>query len=466
MTSARTSLATRITLACLAVAVLAATVAALSSARLVATTTRDAARTSLATQADALAVVLADVDAAGLRAAAASLAADTRAARPVQLVVVTPAGMDGPALARAAAQRAGVDPASPADASDLVRVDQRTWLVEARTLPAGAVVLVEEHDAAWRTGLPLTRSVLVASAIGLVGAAVAGSLLAGVVSRPLRRVAGTARTMRDGRRDLRAPVEGPREVADVALSVNQLAESLERSELRQRRFLMSVSHELRTPLTAVRGFAESIADGVTTGAEAERAARTILAESARLEHLVTDLLDLARLGADDFRLDRAEVDLDELLTQAAQVWTARARTRGVDVVVVGSPGLSVVTDGRRVRQVLDGLAENALRVTPAGRPLVLAIAPSGDGAAIEVRDGGPGLDPDDYAVAFERGVLHERHGPDRGGSSGIGLSLIDALVRRLGGRVSVGPAAEGGAAFRVDLPGRAPDQAPRPSQIR
>ena len=101
-----------------------------------------------------------------------------------------------------------------------------------------------------------------------------------------------------GRRDLRVPVEGPAEVADVASSVNELAEALERSERRQRDFLLSVSHELRTPLTSAMGFAESIKDGVATGDDAVLAGRTIYDETRRLDHLVTDLLDLARLGAD------------------------------------------------------------------------------------------------------------------------------------------------------------------------
>jgi signal transduction histidine kinase len=124
-------------------------------------------------------------------------------------------------------------------------------------------------------------------------------------------------------------VEGPREVADVAESVNRLSEALARSEARQRDFLLSVSHELRTPLTAVSGFAESLADGVVTDAEVPRVGRLMLDESHRLDRLVSDLLDLARLGAADFRLDVADVDLIALVSATAQVWQARCAAREV-----------------------------------------------------------------------------------------------------------------------------------------
>ncbi|OIQ85765.1 alkaline phosphatase synthesis sensor protein PhoR [mine drainage metagenome] len=304
----------------------------------------------------------------------------------------------------------------------------------------------------------VVQSLLLSMGVGVAVGAAAGGSLARVLTRPLRRTTETARAMGAGRRDLRVPIEGPPEIADVAVSLNELADALQHSEDRQRRFLLSVSHELRTPLTAVRGFAESIADGVVTGDDAGQAGRVILAESQRLEGLVRDLLDLARLGADDFRLDLDVVDLDTLLGHAETVWRTRAAERGVELRVE-RPGQAIVlrTDPARLRQVIDGLAENALRLTPRGAPVVLSLrAPTfadlaGTRAVIQVRDGGPGLAVDDYAVAFEPGVLGERYRDDRPGGVGIGLSLVHGLVQRLGGAITAGPAPEGGAAFTVFL---------------
>ena len=214
----------------------------------------------------------------------------------------------------------------------------------------------------------VTRAVLLAVGLSVAVGAVAGGATARILTRPLRQTADAARAMGAGRRDVRVAVEGPPEIAEVATSLNSLAEALATSEGRQRRFLLAVSHELRNPLTAVHGFAESVADGVVTGDEARAAGAVILAESGRLEHLVRDLLALARLGADDFRLDVATVDVAALLDDAARVWSSRASR-----IRVERPGvpLPVRTDAARLRQVLDGLADNAVRMTPpgpAGRP--------------------------------------------------------------------------------------------------
>ena len=167
---------------------------------------------------------------------------------------------------------------------------------------------------------PKFRNVLLALPIGLSVAGVAGLLLARVLARPLRRAAaGGAHAERRPAGSAGAG-RGPAEVAEVAHAVNGLAEALQRSESRQREFLLSVSHELRTPLTAVSGFAESLADSVVTGEDVPAVGRTIQQEAHRLDRLVSDLLDLARLGADDFRLDIVDVDLTAIMEAAAPVW--------------------------------------------------------------------------------------------------------------------------------------------------
>jgi two-component system sensor histidine kinase BaeS len=171
--------------------------------------------------------------------------------------------------------------------------------------------------------------------------------------------------------------------------------------------------------------------------------------------MVADLLDLARMGAEEFRIDLADVDLTELARAAAEVWRTRCQAAGV-VFRIEAPSTPLVirTDPSRVRQILDGLFENALRVTPPGSPIVLSVRV---GAAprtvlLEVRDGGPGLTDADLAVAFERSVLYERYRGVRQVGTGLGLAIVDGLTQRLGGTVEAGHSAEGGARFTVQLP--------------
>jgi two-component system, OmpR family, sensor kinase len=451
---ARTGLATRVVAACLLVAVVAVLVAALVSLRLISQTARDVTRDVLADQADVIAAQLADTSGpvrqlAGIRQVVAVLQG--------QGITVVALGADRPGFlgggdpaTREVLRRAGLDGMDGTDATAgaaltaPVSTTVGTWVVEARPSPGGGFALVRSTDAGPLAGGVVRRNIGFALLSGAGVATVVGVVVGGLLARPLRRSARAAHALRTGRRDVRVPVRGPSEVAEVATAVNELADALARSEGRQREFLLSVSHELRTPLTAVRGFAESLVDGVADG---PAAGRTILAESRRLERLVGDLMELARLEADDFRLDTVELDLAALVAEAAPVWAERCRAAGV-VLRVETPGpVPARGDPRRLRQVLDGLAENALRM---GGPLVLAARAPG---ILEVRDGGPGLAPEDYADVFERGALHERYRGHRPvGAGGVGLALVHGLVTRMGGRITASPAPEGGACFRAALP--------------
>jgi two-component system sensor histidine kinase BaeS len=326
--------------------------------------------------------------------------------------------------------------------------------VEARPLTDGGAVIVEQPaSAAASDESAARRRLLVPLLLGLVGAGLAGWLLARRLARPLQDAAKGARRLAAGARDVRLDPQGPAEVAELAESLNALNAALVTSEGREREFLLSVSHELRTPLTAVQGYAEALADGVVPPEDVARTGAVVLSEARRLDRLVADLLDLARLRAQDFRVDVVVVDLAALVTEAGEVWRQRCTPQGIPVRVEVAPGpLLVRTDPGRVRQILDGLAENALRVVPAGAPIVLAAVAVPGGAVVEVRDGGPGLSDDDLRVAFDRAALYERYRGVRPVGTGFGLALVAGLAARLGGSAVAGHAPEGGARFSVALP--------------
>jgi len=290
--------------------------------------------------------------------------------------------------------------------------------------------------------------------LSLVVGGLAGLALARGATRPLARVADAARRLTAGERGVQVVPDGPAEVADVARALDTLSVALGHSEARQREFLLAVSHELRTPLTAVSGYAEALAEGALPVEQVPAAAGVIRDEAGRLQHRVEDLLALARLEADDFRIELGPVDLVALVQAAALACAPRAVRAHIPVSVqCPVASLPVVTDGERLRQAVDALVDNALRVLPEGAALVLACHPAGPGwAAVEVRDGGPGLAPEDLAVAFERGVLTQRYRGTRTVGSGLGLALVGELARRLGGHAQASPAAEGGVCFAVVLP--------------
>jgi two-component system OmpR family sensor kinase len=266
-------------------------------------------------------------------------------------------------------------------------------------------------------------------------------------------LAGAARRMAAGQRNV--PLEPSRitEVTDVESALGALDQALLHSEGRQREFLLSISHELRTPLTAIRGYAEALADGVVAPGDVAQVGRTLEAEAERLTAFTNDLLALARLEADDFSLQPSSVDVAAVLATAAEAWRAAATSGGVRVEVAASAGLVVTTDAARLRQVVDGVIENALRVSPPGSRVTLSGRRQGGSVVVEVADGGPGLTAQDAAQAFERGVLRERYRDARPVGTGLGLSIAARLVERLGGTISAHSASEGGAVFRIAIPG-------------
>ena len=336
---------------------------------------------------------------------------------------------------------------------------QHEWIVVGRPTEDGRVVLLARQvAAAARLSDVQRRRALLGGALGLAGGALAGLGFALTITRPLRRLAGAARRMTAGDRAVDVRPSGPAEIADVADALASLSRSLAASEERQRRFLLAVSHELRTPLTAVIGYAEALQDGAIPPDGVPQAASVIAAESARLQRRVDDLMALARLEADDFRLQVAPTDLGSLVRAAHAAFGPRAAEAAVALAVQVPPaGPVVVTDGERLRQAVDALCDNALRVLPAGAPLVIAVRALPDGGArLEVRDGGPGLAPDDLAVAFERGRLTERYRGRRAVGSGVGLALVGELARRLGGSAEATGAPEGGVCFAITLPAAAP----------
>jgi two-component system, OmpR family, sensor kinase len=455
------SLARRVTASCLLVALVAVGVAALVSLRLVSITARQVSADVLAQQADVIAAQLDDTAPGPVRAAIG-----TRRVVAVlqgQNITVTVLGgrgqtsPDGPTAA--ALQRAGADRAlqgSPVSAA--VDVADGTYLVEARPARSGAFALVRPADTGLLSPALVRRNIGFSVLVGVAAALLVGGIVGTLLARPLRRTAAAAHRLRGGQRDVRVPVQGPSEVAEVAGAVNELADALVRSEGRQRDFLLSVSHELRTPLTAVRGFAESLADGVVCGPDVAPAGRVIVAEAQRLDRLVADLMELARMQADDFRIELHEVDLVAVAAEAAAVWRARCAEHEVEFRLLppGRP-VPVRADPRRLRQVLDGLADNALRVLPAGAPLVFAVRPEPGGGVLQIRDGGPGLAAADYPVVFERAALHDRYrGLRPVGKGGVGLALVHGLVTRMGGTIRAEPAPEGGVCFTVALPGGPP----------
>jgi two-component system sensor histidine kinase BaeS len=310
-----------------------------------------------------------------------------------------------------------------------------------RTLPNRGLILLRPASltSAWR---PFLVDLLLAGLVGVLFAAVISFFVARSIVRPIRRVADATRALAADERHDPLPTEGSTELVALALAFNQMTEQLAASREAERNFLLSVSHELKTPLTAIRGYAEGLADGAF---DADEAARTIVLEAGRLERLVRDLLDLARMNRAEFSVRSEPVDLAETAREAVARHEGSAREFGVELRAGGVEAW-VEGDGDRLLQVASNLVENALRETPAGGS-VTVIAKAG---TLIVADTGPGIATDDLPHVFERFYLYDKVGKDRPVGSGLGLAIVKQLATAMGGdvRVESGPA---GTTFTVVL---------------
>ncbi|MGA8488172.1 MAG: HAMP domain-containing sensor histidine kinase, partial [Gaiella sp.] len=238
---------------------------------------------------------------------------------------------------------------------------------------------------------------------------------------------------------------GPREVAALATSFDHLSAELARTQQAEQAFLLSVSHELKTPLTAIRGHAEALQDGVL---EPAGAGTVIEREARRLERLVGDLLDLARLRRRSFSIRSEQVDLGEVAVSAFERHETVARSFGVGLHAMVEPDALATADPDRVLQALSNLAENALRSTPVGGAVRIIAAPG----RLEVVDDGPGIAEDDLPRAFDRFYLYDKLRAERRVGTGLGLAIVRELVEAMGGSVAAQSEPAVGSRFTIVLP--------------
>jgi len=299
----------------------------------------------------------------------------------------------------------------------------------ARKANPGTLILLRPRNAGSLLS-PYVWGLLIAAAAGGLLAALAAFLLARRISRPVDRVSAAARSLTRGTHPEPVPVEGAAEIATLAAGFNELAAQLRRAQEAERNFLLSVSHELKTPLTAIRGYAEAVEDGAV---DSRDAAATVASEARRLERLVHDLLDLARMNRTDFNVHNTEIDLSEVAEDVVRRYEQQAETFGVELQVVSEGPAPAVGDADRVLQVVSNLVENALRLTPAGGEVRVVAQPG----LLRVEDTGPGLEEADTERAFERFYLHERYGLERKLGTGLGLAIVKELTLAMGGSVEV-----------------------------
>jgi two-component system, OmpR family, sensor kinase len=303
--------------------------------------------------------------------------------------------------------------------------------------------------------------------LGLLLLGLGATVTALLIFRPahtrLRALEQAARALGEGRTDVRA-LEGGDEVGSLARTFNAMAgdletraRALEEADRDRRQLLADVSHELMTPLTAIRGYAETLAMGHVPMDDAarQRYVGIVLQETNRLEAIIGDLLDLARLEGGGDSLTLEAVPVAHLFGRVRDRHDPVVRERGITLAFeIAADVLSIHGDEGRLEQALQNIAANAIRHTPQGGTVTLRAAAEDDEVLISVHDTGPGIPPEHLPRVFDRfyKVDAARTGTAVPSGSGLGLSIVRAIVERHGGSVRATNAPEGGAVFELRLP--------------
>ncbi|MEI7759910.1 MAG: HAMP domain-containing sensor histidine kinase [Thermoleophilia bacterium] len=315
----------------------------------------------------------------------------------------------------------------------------------------GAIVVAKPRTELRDQWLPLVVRLAAAFAIGALLAGLLSWWLSRRITGPVLALSSAADEIAAGNYAVRVPAgEGGDEISHLSQRFNEMAARLSATEERERQFLMSVSHELRTPLTAIKGHVDAIRDGLFDDPEAERASLDVVAgETVRLERLVGDVLDLAKLNAHRFTVQAEEVAIGALVSQAHAGFGEEARARGLTFRLDPDPHApTIVTDGDRVMQVLTNLLANAFRWTPDGGTISIGSASGGSEVSIDVTDTGPGIGPDERERIFIPFISRDNHG------TGLGLPIARELALALGGRIELESTVGEGSRFRLVLPER------------
>jgi len=313
----------------------------------------------------------------------------------------------------------------------------------------GALVVATPSSSLRSRWLVLIERLAIAFGGGVLVVGLLGIYLTRRITRPLLTLSAAADEIAAGHYDVEVPQPpGHDEISQLSARFSDMAAKLAEAEQLSRNFLMSVSHELRTPLTAIRGHVSALREGVIDDPEAYSSSLAVIEEEAmRLERLVGDVLDLAKLNAHRFTVLEEEVDMRDLCERAYNAFGEVARQRSIDYRRDFEVRPVIVTDGDRVLQIISNLLSNAFRWTPEGGRVSLALGADNGTVSVVVSDSGPGISPEERERIFRPFWSRD------GGGTGLGLAIARELAVALGGRIDLRSEPGLGARFELILPG-------------
>ncbi|ETT66031.1 MULTISPECIES: HAMP domain-containing sensor histidine kinase [Paenibacillus] len=267
-------------------------------------------------------------------------------------------------------------------------------------------------------------------AIGITG------VIAMILSRPLIKMQKATRKIAAGELETRLSIRSNDEIGFLAEAINDLAVDLQRYRDTRQEFLANISHELRTPITYLEGYTKVIKDGLyETEGERDLYLDIIHQEAHRLQHLVDDLFELAKMEEGKVTLTQEWIDLSQLAEQAVRRVELKAKEKGLLLKLqLSGDAYMIRGDQKRMEQIIMNLLENAIRYTDEGE-IIVHMEFAADAATLIVEDTGIGIPEEELPYIFERFYRVEKSRSRQYGGSGLGLSIVKKLVELHGGKI-------------------------------
>ncbi|WP_299433519.1 ATP-binding protein [uncultured Meiothermus sp.] len=328
------------------------------------------------------------------------------------------------------------------------------FLVSPLDNPSAVPVRIQPILRSRRPGLEaqLQQNLLIASLMATGLGALVALLFARRIARPIEAVSSAANRLAQGDLTIRiADSGGQDETARLARNFNHMARSLEKLETERRAMIADIAHELRTPLTVMQGRLEAIQDGVMPleMGEIDR----LHNQTGLLARLVEDLRTLSLADAGRLTLELRRLDLVELVRNVATAFGASLEAKKIKLELnLPTRPRQIRADADRMTQIAGNLLANALAHTPEGGVIAIAVFADDKTTTLRVSDTGPGIPPEALSKVFDRFYRSEASRSRATGGSGLGLSIVKALVELHGGTVAARNQPEGGAVFEVRLP--------------
>ncbi|MFZ5643638.1 MAG: sensor histidine kinase [Bacillota bacterium] len=316
----------------------------------------------------------------------------------------------------------------------------------------GVLMLLSPQENINATLIQIYKIIWGSAAISLSMAAIIIYLVSRQISRPIENMQKAAAAIAEGHFAEDIDIVGHDEVAKLAGTFNYMKNRLAVIEKMRRDLIANVSHELRTPLTSIRGFIQGILEGIIPPDQQEKFLKRAYNETGRLNRLVNDLLQMARLQTGNISLSQEKVNIGDLVNEITDEYAIMAREKNISIISTTEQHIITRADRDKLKQVLVNLIQNALNYSDQGGEVSIRTAVAGDSLIIQVKDTGSGIPPDHLDLIFEKFHRVEKSRSQHIPGTGLGLSIARELVNLHGGTIEAHSEVGLGTEFTIKLP--------------